>query len=113
MTQITASMITFDCSDVVPLARWWAGMTGGTIAADNEWFTVVSYEGAGPNLGFQKVPDPTPGKNRAHLDLHVEDREAEVARFIDGGATLVGHREEGGMRWTTLADPAGNQFCLA
>ena len=48
-----------------------------------------------------------------HLDFHVEDRETEVARFIEAGATLVGVREEGGFTWTTLADPDGNQFCLA
>lgn len=113
MTQITASMVTFDCSDAVALARWWAGVTSGTIENEDEWFTVVTYGDASPNLGFQKVPDPTPGKNRVHLDFHVEDREAEVARFIEAGATLVGVREEGGFTWTTLADPDGNQFCLA
>lgn len=113
MTQITASMVTFDCSEVLPLARWWAQATGGTLTEENESFSVVSYDGAGPNLGFQQVPDVTPGKNRVHLDLHVEDSAAEVARLIDAGATLVGHREEGGFGWTTLADPAGNQFCVA
>ena len=34
MTQITASMVTFDCSDAVALARWWAGITAGPIEFD-------------------------------------------------------------------------------
>ena len=40
----------------------------------------------GPRLGFQKVHDPTPGKNRVHLDFSAADVEAEVTRLIGGSA---------------------------
>ncbi|GAA2382949.1 hypothetical protein GCM10009855_23890 [Gordonia cholesterolivorans] len=71
--------------------------------------------GAGrPMIAFQKVADPTPGKNRIHLDLRADDRTAEVERLIAAGATLVAERSMGdGFAWTTLADPDGNQFCVA
>jgi len=68
----------------------------------------------GPALLFQVVPEEKVAKNRVHLDL-VPDatRDAEVARLLDLGATLVGdHRRPDGTGWVTLADPAGNEFCV-
>ncbi len=41
---------------------------------------------SGPSLGFQQVDDPTPGKNRVHLDFHAADMEAEVAHAWWGWA---------------------------
>ena len=110
---LSVEMITFDCADPDALAQWWAQAVNGTVNAVFPGEFVLIDLPDGPNLGFQRVPDPTPGKNRVHLDFHVEDREAEVARFVEAGATVVGVREEGGFTWTTLADPDGNQFCLA
>ncbi|MFT3900549.1 MAG: VOC family protein [Gordonia sp. (in: high G+C Gram-positive bacteria)] len=111
---ISVGMITFDTLDPLPLARWWADQTGGTIVEENEgWFVTVATGEGKPMLAFQKVDDPTPGKNRVHLDLITEDREAEVQRLLAGGATLVARREMPGLEWVTLADPDGNQFCVA
>ncbi|HCT77976.1 MAG TPA: glyoxalase-like domain protein [Micromonosporaceae bacterium] len=64
---------------------------------------------------FQVVPEPKTAKNRMHLDLHLgaEDREAEVARLIGLGATKLWDAEQGGHKWDTLADPEGNEFCVA
>ena len=64
-------------------------------------------------LAFQKVEDPTPGKNRVHLDLVTQDLETEVDRLVSVGATIVGRRGDESFRWVTLADPQGNQFCVA
>lgn len=55
-------MVTIDCSDPATLAGWWAQHFGGTthdLLAEE--FTVVTLSD-GLQLGFQKVPDPTPGK---------------------------------------------------
>ena len=110
---LTVGMITFDTLDAVGLARWWARQTGGTVADDADgWFVVVRVP-AGPMLAFQKVTDPTPGKNRVHLDLSAPDRDAWVERLVADGATLVDRHEEGGFVWIVLADPDGNQFCVA
>ena len=56
-------------------------------------------------------------KDRIHLDLHHLDgddaREAEVARLIELGATRLWDGQQGPQRWVTMADPEGNEFCVA
>jgi len=69
--------------------------------------------GAGPELALQRVPEPKLGKNRMHIDLHVEDVDREVARLIALGATRrSGELVEVGFRWVVLGDPEGNEFCV-
>ena len=76
-------------------------------------FVMVVRQG-GPALGFQRVPDPTPGKNKVHLDLHTADKDAEVARLIGLGARETGRHSFGeDFDWVVLADPEGNAFCVA
>jgi predicted enzyme related to lactoylglutathione lyase len=107
-------MITFDCVDPDGLADWWAKAAGGDVnaVAPGE-FVMVASEGR-PTLGFQRVPDPTPGKNKVHLDFHAEDREAEVARLVGLGATETGRNNFGPeFEWVVMADPEGNAFCVA
>ncbi|WP_029288019.1 VOC family protein [Cellulomonas sp. HZM] len=111
---ISLGMVTFDTTDAPALARWWARQTGGTVdSAYGDGFVLVRAVDDGPVLGFQQVPDPTPGKNRVHLDLAAPDREAEVERLLADGATLVARRGTDDFPWVVLADPDGNQFCVA
>ncbi|AOW93426.1 glyoxalase [Rhodococcus sp. WMMA185] len=111
---ITLGMITFDTTDPKPLAAWWAKQMAGKVEQENDgWFCVVSLPESPQKLAFQKVDNPTPGKNRVHLDLGSDDLDGEVARMTSDGATLVDQHEMNGFRWVTLADPAGNQFCIA
>ncbi|MEJ7647529.1 MAG: VOC family protein [Nakamurella sp.] len=111
---LTPAMITVDTTDATALADWWVARTGGEVTQQNDgWFVVVQLP-SGLMMGFQKVDDPTPGKNRVHLDFTAgEDLDAEAAALYEVGATLVGDRSEGNFRWLTLADPDGNQFCIA
>ena len=78
------AMVTFDCTDPDALAAWWSEAVGGTVnaVAPGE-FVMVALE-KGPMLGFQRVPDPTPGKNKVHLDFHSADKEPEVALVTAG-----------------------------
>jgi predicted enzyme related to lactoylglutathione lyase len=113
MTTLSVGMITFDTTDAVALATWWARHVGGAARDEADgWFVTVERPD-GPTLAFQKVADPTPGKNRVHLDLHAQDREAAVRALLADGATLVAQQEMPGFRWTVVADPDGNQFCVA
>ena len=66
----------------------------------------------GPGLAFQKVDDPTPGKNRVHIDFTAADVEAEVKRLVDLGASETGRGNFGDFGWVVLADPDGNAFCV-
>jgi hypothetical protein len=75
-------------------------------------------EGRWPRLLFQVVPEPKTVKDRIHLDLHFspgddDSREAQVARLIELGATKLWDGQQGPHRWVTMADPEGNEFCLA
>lgn len=105
--------ITTDSTDPGQLARWWAELLGGEIATDNDgWFYIVPTPVV--TLAFQKVDAVTPGKNRIHLDLGVrDDLRGHVDRVIAAGGMLVAEHQEDHGHWFTLADPQGNQFCLA
>lgn len=110
---INLRMITVDTTDALALARWWAEQTGGRILFENEGWYVITELPGGLRLSFQKVSDPTPGKNRIHLDLTTADPAAEVDRLLQAGATKVADHEIDGFTWVVLADPDGNQFCVA
>lgn len=112
---LSIGMVTVDSTDPRPLAQWWARQTGGRVVDEADgWFleVVPAQDGKGPVLGFQKVQDPTPGKNRLHLDASTTDRAAEVSRLLADGASLVAEHTIPGYRWSVLADPQGNQFCV-
>ncbi|MBK0420972.1 VOC family protein [Leucobacter sp. CSA2] len=110
-------MITFDTADPRPLAAWWAERLGGKIVHDMDgWFCMVQADAVPVALGFQKIADPTPGKNRVHLDLERspgEERDAVVAEWTAAGATHLGTRGDENFAWDTFEDPAGNQFCIS
>ncbi|NCT90184.1 VOC family protein [Cellulomonas sp. APG4] len=110
-----AAMVTFDCRDARSLADWWARQTGGEIQADHDgWFVMVAPgPDGGPTLAFQQVAEPTPGKNRVHLDLIAPDRDLEVDRLLGEGALEVARHETPGFTWVVLSDPEGNQFCVS
>jgi hypothetical protein len=70
--------------------------------------------GQGGRVLFQVVPEPKTVKNRVHLDLHVGDqRDAMVDRLVELGAKVIGEGSEGPNTWMVLADPEGNEFCVA
>jgi Glyoxalase-like domain len=109
---LTLAMVTCDSLDPVSLAAWWADQVGGEVADpyDGEYLLL---SGGPVMLAFQKVDDPTPGKNRLHLDLTASDLDAEVDRLLAAGAGLVERRGDASFRWVTLTDPHGNEFCVA
>lgn len=64
-----------------------------------------------PRFFFVQVPEPRSGKNRIHLDLRSDDPDAELARLLALGATVLDDRR-GPDHWVVLADPEGNELCL-
>jgi len=112
--------ITFDSYDPFAQATWWAQVTGGSVgdddfAGDPEARVEPPAGAGGPNLLFERVPEAKSIKNRVHLDLTPDTtRDAEVARLVDLGATLVdgSHVRPDGSGWVVLADPEGNEFCV-
>src|ERR1700750_1020873 len=96
--------ITFDSTDPDKLADWWARAVGGPVTPLAPGVFVTMTRPGGPGLAFQKVDDPTPGKNRVHIDFTAADMEAEVKRLVDLGATETGRGEAGpDFQWVVLA----------
>lgn len=107
---LSPEMVTIDALDAVALGRWWAEQTGGTVTQENDgWFVVVEIPGA-ITLAFQKVEQPTPGKNKMHLDLSADDLDAAVTALETAGAETFAKQTMGDFSWYTMADPEGNFF---
>ena len=108
-THITA--VTFDATDASAAAEFWAAVLDGRVAdgATTESAAVEPRDGV--PLYFIRVPEAKAAKNRVHLDINVDDLEAEVARVEALGATVhARHGEPTG--WVVMLDPEGNEFCL-
>jgi predicted enzyme related to lactoylglutathione lyase len=109
-------VIVIDCLDLDRSARFWAAVLG----YEADGITSGPYRGLAPVSGvgidvlLQRVPDVKRQKNRLHLDLRTPDLEAEIARVLDLGATLLTSQpiREDGWCWHVLADPDGNEFCV-
>ncbi|MGW7409668.1 VOC family protein [Streptomyces sp. NPDC054833] len=71
--------------------------------------------GLGRRLLFQRVPEVKTVKNRLHLDLHPgEGRRAdEVERLKRLGARVLREVREPSGEWVVMADPEGNEYCVA
>ncbi|MFI0975506.1 VOC family protein [Streptomyces sp. NPDC021093] len=110
--ELTAKMITIDCAEPRELADWWAVALGAEVAQDFGEFVVLAARPIA--LGFQRVPEEKLGKNRVHVDFSSPDRRGDADRLVEMGARVVGeHAAPGGLAWTTLQDPVGNEFCIS
>lgn len=101
-------------ADVVEVDGRKAFGTAAAVRDPDAPFDEVSGIGQGGRVLFQQVPEAKTVKNRVHLDLHVGDRREEVvARLVGLGATVIGEGQQGPQTWLVLADPEGNEFCVA
>lgn len=106
--------VTIDCADAAGLAAFYAALLDRKVVFDEgPWVVVGRARPDEPNLVFQRVSDPTPGKAKAHLDVHTDDLDAATALAERLGATRGEDVAEHGMSWRVMADPEGNPFCLA
>jgi len=110
------SEVVIDCADHGRVVDFWAAALGYGRREVNEQYVALvpaDREPGRPPLLFQKVPEPKTTKNRVHLDFRTPRRAAEVARLVGLGATVIAERSLGDFAWTVLADPDGNEFCVA
>lgn len=114
--------VVIDCADHDVVCAFWAAALGGwERRAVNEQYALLvpppeQRTGDGPHplpILFQKVPEAKVVKNRVHLDLRADDLAAEVTRLVGLGASIVAERSLGDLRWVVLADPEGNELCVA
>jgi catechol 2,3-dioxygenase-like lactoylglutathione lyase family enzyme len=114
--------VTFDAKEPRALGRFWSAVTGYDVVEERDDFVALhapDKRGLRQILFF-RVDEPTPGKNRTHVDLAAREPDAEIDRLLGLGARLVDERrddgpawrEGNGTRWVVLEDPEGNVFCL-
>ena len=90
-------------------------MGGKVLSGLENEIVIGTDENAPAGMCFMPVTDPKTVKNRVHLDLtsSVADRDQEIDRLLALGARRVGIGHTGAGSWTVLADPEGNEFCVA
>jgi hypothetical protein len=133
--------LTLDCSKPAALAEFWKAAAGyvdepapAPFTSRQEWLAQYEDEfddgmdaawlhdpsGVAPRLSLLQVPEPKIAKNRLHLDLRVSGQGTpdqrwsrisdEVTRLGALGAVVLlefaGHH-------VVMADPEGNEFCVA
>ena len=132
--------LTLDCANAARLAAFWKLALGyqdepppAPFATRLEWLQAADSEagpddgawlhdpdGIGPRLSLLRVPEPKVAKNRLHLDLRVagtgspEERWARITKEVDrltaAGATVL---QPFPAHHVVMADPEGNEFCVA
>jgi catechol 2,3-dioxygenase-like lactoylglutathione lyase family enzyme len=147
---VTSWQITIDCSDPSRLVAFWAEVLGYEpqpppegFTSWNAWYLSVGVpedeldlggdgsdricdpRGEGPNIWFQPVPEPKPGKNRLHFDIFVgggrnvtiEERrrrvDARVSELVALGGSIRSTGDENDHYFVVMHDPEGNEFCVA
>ena len=89
----------YDAAEIARLAAF--GLTPETDPS-------VMIAGPGTRLCIHLRRGDRPARNRVHLDIAADDIEAEAARLIGLGASLVRR----GAGYIVLNDPEGNNFCV-
>lgn len=134
--------LTLDCADAPALAAFWKTALGyvdepppAPFRTREEWLAQLDLpeddsvddaawlcdpDGVGPRLSILKVPEPKTAKNRLHIDIRVpghgsvDERWARIRseseRLVRAGGTIL---EECDGHHVVMADPEGNEFCVA
>ncbi len=111
--QAFVGTIMIDCNDLDVMSSFWCRalrLEEKVRHPSHVWLSRLSDRG--PALALQRVPEPRQGKNRIHLDIGAKDPEAFAEHIISLGGAKVEDHEVEGFRWSVLADPEGNVFCV-
>jgi hypothetical protein len=97
--------LTVDTHDPEAQARWWAEVFGvQPTSGGKEYWSIHDIPGMPfESIVFDPVPEPKTVKNRIHWDVY-----GDAGDLVTRGATMLAELP----RWTVLADPEGNEFCV-
>ncbi|MEU6818147.1 VOC family protein [Streptomyces sp. NPDC046860] len=119
MTTLLAAFV-LGTPDPPALADFYRALLGWVeVDREPDWVRLRAPERERPGLSFQLERDHRPPKwpagpgdqqMQAHLDLQVDNLDAETERACALGATLEEHQPQGDVR--VLRDPHGHLFCL-
>jgi hypothetical protein len=120
--------LTYDAADPRRLATFWATALGYVEEPgwDDSGASIVDPDGAGPAISFLTVPEGKTAKNRLHMDIRVAGKppwdlahrelliRAKVAELVLAGASTIDVQSyDGAFGHVVMADPEGNEFCVA
>ena len=114
-SMVLAVQVVLDVSDIERAATFWGAWLGqepGPPRANGQFVTVGALTGT-TWLVLQRVPEGKTVKNRVHLDFTVADVDAAINQILALGGRTVREVREGGGHFVTMADPDGNEFCVA
>lgn len=102
--------VTIDALVTPEVLPFWRAVLGYGQIGDDYLF---DPHGRGPGIEFQPMDAPRPQRNRIHLDVAVphDQAEARIAAALAAGGRLV--TDAYAPRWWVLADPEGNEACIA
>ena len=113
--------ITLDVNDPEKMIKFWSTVLNYELRdaaryhdANQRYWSIADPTNNGPRIIIQRVPEPVTAKTRIHIDVYVDDIEAEAKRAVDLGATRVDTElmHEVGATWVRMLDPEGNPFCF-
>ncbi|MEU1452865.1 VOC family protein [Streptomyces avermitilis] len=115
--------VVLDCPDPLELARFYAGIVGGSPEDEDPNWVVLRVPG-GPLLSFQRAPGHTPpewpradrNSQQFHLDFDAgatwEEVDAAHEKVLALGARPLDLEDDVKKDFRVYADPAGHPFCL-
>lgn len=112
---VTIGSVVINVVDMEAEKAFWSALLGVGVAREFPGFFCwlePQHEGA-PSLALQITDSLKQDRNRVHIDTGVADLDEAQARIEALGGSLVEEHEAVGFRWRIMADPEGNEFCIA
>jgi hypothetical protein len=107
----TITSVMVDCRHLDAMVGFWTALLGvGVRDRVDGYVWLDAQRPGGYSLAFQQVDDPTPGKNRIHLDGSHPDLDALTTRIEALGGRLVDTQVLSDFVWNVYADVEGNVF---
>lgn len=109
-SKVEEVLVAIDAIDIPVVRRFWLAVLDYKGEGDED---LIDPSGHGPGFWFQQMDSPRLERNRIHVDVLVPHdlAEARVASALAAGGRLVTDRYA--PAWWVLADPEGNEACVA
>jgi hypothetical protein len=92
---------------------FWTAALGYVVRSRSKDFAVLTDPNRRwSNLSLQHTEETKVGRNRVHIDLYTDNRDAEVERLTSLGASRIPWEYGADDVHVVLVDPDGNEFCV-
>ena len=111
----TLGTVTINTAEPRRLAQFWMKILDVEISQEipGDYFIWLRPQRrGGVAIAFQKVEEPQATPGRVHVDTTVEDIQVARRQIEELGGSLVAEHDMMGYRWSIMADPDGNRFCI-